>query len=82
MNAGHHTIINEVFFRLEKESKSIQRSLKKCWQVIFGIKKGGREGRPVDVRLLPLLDGGWSEALRQQCFAVPYLSGKFLNEPL
>ena len=32
----------------------------------------------VDVRMLPLLDGGWSEALRQQCFADPYLSGKFL----
>jgi hypothetical protein len=36
----------------------------------------------VDVRMLPLLDGGWSEALRQQCFADPYLCAKFLNEPL
>ena len=31
--------------------------------------------------MLPLLDGGGSEALRQQCFADPHLCGKFLNEP-
>jgi hypothetical protein len=28
---------------------------------------------------MPLLDGGWSEALRQQCFADPYLCGNFLT---
>jgi hypothetical protein len=83
MNKGQHTSVNGVFFRLEKESKSIHRSLKKSWQTIFGIKKRAAEtAAQVDVRMLPLLDGGWSEALRQQCFADPYLCGKFLNEPL
>src|SRR5215471_3211015 len=83
MNKGHHTAVNGVFFRLEKESKSIHSSLKKSWQTIFGIKRG-RPRRPpkwMSARL-PLLDGGWCEALRQQCFAEPYLSLKFLNEPL
>jgi hypothetical protein len=83
MNKGHHTPVNGVFFRLEKESNSIHCSLKKSWQTIFGIKKRAAEtAAQVDVRMLPLLDGGWSEALRQQCFAKPYLSRKFLNEPL
>jgi hypothetical protein len=83
MNKGHHTSVNGVFFRLEKESESIHRSLKKSWQTIFGIKKRAAEtAAQVNVRMLPLLDGGWSEALRQQCFADPYLCGKFLNEPL
>ena len=82
MNKGHHATVNGVFFRLEKESKSIHRSLKKSCQKIFGIKRGRpNSAAQVDVHILPLLDGGRSEALCQQCFAELCLCGKLLNEP-
>jgi len=45
INQRHHTQVNGVFFRLEKESKSIHRSLKGLWQQ-FPIRKGAAERPP------------------------------------
>jgi hypothetical protein len=70
MNKGHHTPVNDLFFRLEKESKSIHSSLKKSWQKNNWNKKRAAEtAAPSGCLHAAPSSGGWSEALRQQCLA-------------
>jgi hypothetical protein len=83
INQRHHTQVNGVFFRLEKESKSIHCSLKGLWQQ-FQIRKGAAQrGRPVeDRKILPLLTGAEAEALCRQGLCCASFFRKSPNERL
>ena len=83
MGKGDHTPVNDIFFRLEKESKSIHSSLKKSWQKNDQNKKRAAEtAAPSRCLMLPLLVGARAKRCANSALPKSYDCAEFINEPL